>query len=217
MTQVVKPNWDEYALATDSSYPSEMLIRFYNKHLNAFHNPAVLEIGCGVGRNTVFLATKTSQLSAVDISPVAVSKTEAKLAKEGLVADLDCLNFSTAPIGKYDAIVDISCLQHLQFSHFSSAVRKVYESLNDGGYFFSICKHPNDYVYNKGTYLSENERVYEDTLDKITNPCLITFILKSQLQEVFGIFDELEINTDTWTYDNGSKNNSHWVITGRKL
>ena len=79
MNKLNEIDWDNYSKKVNSVYPSEMLIRFYNKFLNSIDNPRILEIGCGVGRNTLYLSKMSNNVTSIDISPLAISKTNSLL------------------------------------------------------------------------------------------------------------------------------------------
>ncbi len=89
------PDWDErYAQQNtpwDTGRPSSELQRILHEH----EIPAgrALELGCGTGTNAVFLAQQGFEVTAVDISPLAIEQARAKVDEAGvdvtlLTADL---------------------------------------------------------------------------------------------------------------------------------
>ena len=101
----------------------------------------VLEIGCGTGKNTIWLMTKAKQVTAVDLS-------EAMLAKAATKIDSDTVQFIQADITQqwsfakkgYDLITFSLVLEHIQnLDHIFNELSKY---LNKGGYVYIGELHP---------------------------------------------------------------------------
>lgn len=211
-------DWEDYGKRVSAIYPSEALIRFYMKNLSNIYNPSVLELGCGGGRNTRFLSENTNNLIAIDGSHSCIAKTEMLIKKHELKADLifsDIRSFEYE-LNKFDAVIDVSTLQHITYNELRVLIPKIYSSLKKDGYFFSIFKNTDDYVYSHGLKIDSNTRKYNDKFDKISNPCILTFLSQDEIQNLFLNFNFLELNTDRWTYDSGNRLNSHWIISAQK-
>ena len=74
---------------------------------------AVLEIGCGMGANALYLASKGYRASGVDISPTAIlsardQASDRRLAVAFAVADVS--SFIPVQSGTLDAVIDGNCL-----------------------------------------------------------------------------------------------------------
>jgi ubiquinone/menaquinone biosynthesis C-methylase UbiE len=90
-------------------------------HHDTFYPPGsrVLEVGCGVGAQTVILAKNSpdSKITAVDISLESLNKAKTAVESAGLsnvtfeIADLFCLPF---PDGSFDHLFVCFVLEHLQ-------------------------------------------------------------------------------------------------------
>lgn len=79
-----------------------------------------LDIACGVGRNTHFLAEKGFLVDAVDISDYALSQIQDTKAIKKFDVDLDTYNLE---INKYDLIVNINYLSRRLIPQMKEALR----------------------------------------------------------------------------------------------
>src|SRR5580658_4599038 len=76
---------------------------------------SILDVGCGVGTNTYWLAAQGFRATGIDVAPGAIAAAESKRGSAAsnphfLVDDvLDC---RLAP-GRYDAAIDVGCFQTL--------------------------------------------------------------------------------------------------------
>jgi len=99
----------------------------------------VLDIACGEGRNSIFMARHGFQVTGVDISPAGLAKGRARAAAESLPidflqTDLESYRFTAA----YDLVVNINFLLR-------ELIPPAVAALNPGGLFLfeSILDSPN--------------------------------------------------------------------------
>jgi len=127
MSEDEKNNWDKrYADDGCEEYrnPSSLLIDWLGGRLPG----KVLDLACGTGRNAFYLAEKGYDVTAIDISPVAIERAEKMAREKGLnihwvIADLD----DYAIPGHYDLII-------VNFFHLSKGmVPAIISALNSGG------------------------------------------------------------------------------------
>ncbi|MFD6415786.1 class I SAM-dependent methyltransferase [Streptomyces sp. NPDC060194] len=76
-----------------------------------------LDLGCGAGRNAVYLASRGFAVDGVDLSPVATVWAEERAREAGVdarfvAADVFALDEGGLP-GPYDLVVDSGCFHHL--------------------------------------------------------------------------------------------------------
>lgn len=119
--------WDQrysepgYAYGTD---PNDFLAASL-QHLPA--GGSVLSLAEGEGRNSVFLARNGFQVTAVDSSPVAITKTRALAEQHGVyvnTVEADLAEFTFVP-DRYDAVISIFC-------HLLPPLRQTVHSLTVG-------------------------------------------------------------------------------------
>lgn len=80
-----------------------------------------LDIACGTGRNTHFLAEKGFVVDAVDLSDYALSQIQDVKTINKIEADLDSYNLS---FNKYDLIININYLNRRFFPQIKESLRK---------------------------------------------------------------------------------------------
>lgn len=109
--------------------------------LSSFSFEAVLELGCGTGKNTVWLQEKTKRLLAVDLSEGMLQKAKKKIESPHVSfrqADITRhWDFAPAPV---DLITCSLILEHIEdLSFIFSEAAKV---LNSSGHFYLCELHP---------------------------------------------------------------------------
>ncbi|WP_047985682.1 class I SAM-dependent methyltransferase [Ornithinibacillus californiensis] len=119
--------------------PDENLVSYYK---NGFISSGkVLELGCGPGRNAIYLAKNGFKVDAVDISKETIEWARER-AKE---ANVD-INFIIQNIfhlhtkqDTYDLVYDSGCFHHLAPHRRMDYINLVNYSLKPGGYFALTC------------------------------------------------------------------------------
>jgi len=129
------------------------------------HNPKikVYDLGCGIGRHTVFFAEQGYQVYASDISEDAVQATKSWLEKAGLVADVHQGRITSIdhPDNTFDLVVSFNVIYHAFRPDIIKAVSEVFRVLKPGGIFYGTLL-----TKDKSSHFTEklNEVVDEQTL-----------------------------------------------------
>ncbi|MFI8687058.1 class I SAM-dependent methyltransferase [Rossellomorea sp. NPDC077527] len=139
------PFWDEFFSDREKSIPifvnapDENLVSYVEK--GKVKRGKVLELGCGPGRNAVYLAEQGFEVDAVD-----VSKTSLDWAKERADERNLSINFLHQNIfdlnlkhGEYDFIYDSGCFHHIAPHRRMCYIRIVENALKDEGCFGITC------------------------------------------------------------------------------
>lgn len=120
----------------------------------------VLELGCGNGRNSIFLASRGFSVQAVDYSQTAIDWAKQR-AVEARV-DVHLLRLSVFDLEltprSYDLVYDSGCFHHIAPHRRGQYVNLVTEALAPGGWFGLTCFRPeggsgysDDEVYERGS------------------------------------------------------------------
>ncbi|HEV8041417.1 MAG TPA: methyltransferase domain-containing protein [Bryobacteraceae bacterium] len=83
---------------------------------------AALDLACGPGRNTLYLAERGWRVTAVDGSPIAIAKLRRHFRIDARVVDLERGEFKIQP-DSYDLICDCLYLQRDLFPRMKAGIR----------------------------------------------------------------------------------------------
>jgi 2-polyprenyl-3-methyl-5-hydroxy-6-metoxy-1,4-benzoquinol methylase len=125
--------------------PPQELKKFLAKH-KALKGSA-LDIGCGSGNYSVFLAQKKFQVTGVDFSAkaLAIARKRAKLKKLKIkFIRADANHLATKLKARYDFIFDYSLLHHISDAKVKSYAAQFKRLLKPGGYLMLVCYSDKD-------------------------------------------------------------------------
>lgn len=122
--------------------PDENVVEWYDT--GRLTPGRVLELGCGNGRNAVFLARRGCAVDAVDFSAEALGWAREQAAAAGVeVAFHERSIFDLDPEpGSYDLVYDGGCFHHVAPHRRPQYVELVRRALRPGGHFGLVCFRP---------------------------------------------------------------------------
>jgi SAM-dependent methyltransferase len=108
--------WDGWNASGGPKYPRDDVVRFCLRRYpdrSRRNGVRALDLGCGGGVHTLFLADEGFDVTACDISPAGIELTRKRLAERGLkaettLASLDELPF---PARSFDLIISVGVLE----------------------------------------------------------------------------------------------------------
>jgi SAM-dependent methyltransferase len=121
--------------------PDENLVNYIEKEL--IPPGKAMELGCGPGRNSIFLAQHGFKVDAFDISEVAINW--AKERSQDLNLDINFVVqsvFELEPIEEYDFIYDSGCLHGILPHRRIQYLEMIHKALKPGGQFGLTCFAP---------------------------------------------------------------------------
>ncbi len=122
--------------------------------------PRIYDLGCGIGRHTVYFARYNCEVYASDISKEGLQKTQERLQKENLTAQLHQGHFLDVsfPDNYFDLVVSINTINHGYKAEVWKIVNKIYRMLKPGGHFIGTLR-----MKRKGTkFYSTDIKVLDD-------------------------------------------------------
>jgi ubiquinone/menaquinone biosynthesis C-methylase UbiE len=168
----------------------------------AWRGREVLEVGCGLGTDTVRFARAGARITAVDITPTAVSLTAQRLADEGLdgavqQADAEQLPF---PDGAFELVYSWGVLHHTPDT--AAAVREVARVLRPGGEA-RVMLYNRRSLFALGVWLlrgAPKRRSLADALATVESPGTKGYT-RGELERLFAPFARVQVETIATAYD----------------
>lgn len=111
-----------------------------------------LDLGCGAGRHTVFLAREGFQVFGVDIAENGLMHTRDWLARENLTAELKRGDIEEIPYPDefFDAVISIYVIYHKTIAGMQRVVGEIYRVLKPGGLALISLQSKRGYRYRFG-------------------------------------------------------------------
>ena len=185
--------------------PLEHLVRFVKRNYpDGGAGLTALDLGCGAGAQTCFLARMGFGTSGIDSSHEAINRCVKHAWDKSFAGTVgfQVADVCTVPIkdGFFDLVVDTACLQHVTDADLGKAMREVHRVLKPGGRFFS-------YALRVGTSQSVRERMPVRVLHRYDI---------GHKYETTGMITE-SVDAAEFTEGNGTIIVRHWIIVGRKV
>ena len=113
--------------------PSPILVDLVRK--GKVRKGAALDICCGTGHNTLFLAQEGFQVAGIDISPTAVNYARERCQEAGVSCQLTPGNAVDLPYPdqSFDLVFDRGCFHHIPPAERDAFIKGVHRVLRPGG------------------------------------------------------------------------------------
>lgn len=99
-----------------------------------------LDLGCGQGRNALFLAQHGFEVTAVDQNELALEILQSIVVQEDLEMTVGLYDINSANLKQsYDLIVSTVVLMFLQVDRIPAIIRNMQDQTNPGGYNLIVC------------------------------------------------------------------------------
>ena len=213
--------WEEvYRNQEWGMYPPEELIRFLarNYHSKSFRRDVrILDVGCGTGAGTWFVAREVFYNVGIDGSNTAISKAKKRFTEESLsgnfiVGDIEHINFMD---NSFDAVIDIVAVQHNKYTNIINIVEEGHRVLKPGGKFFSMMVENGSYGYGLGSKIDKNSftQIAEGSY---LGKGIGHFTDIDELNEIFSIFEYFDVECSIRTINYLKDNICHYIISAEK-
>ncbi|MFD6209209.1 MULTISPECIES: class I SAM-dependent methyltransferase [unclassified Peribacillus] len=119
--------------------PDENLIHYFDSEL--LGSGRVLELGCGPGRNAIYLAQKGCSVDAVDLSKEALEWGKERAAEKKVHVNFIQRNIFELEVeeGQYDFVYDSGCFHHIAPHRRINYLEMVKKALKPKGLYSIIC------------------------------------------------------------------------------
>jgi len=195
---IFEKKYQETGFESQRKYPNESLVAFASGI-----NGRILDLGCGSGANTWFLAKEGKEVYGIDSSPTAIKLCKKMLKKWGVSAKLRVGKMTELPYKNdfFDYVVDVVSLQHLDITEHEKSFKEIHRVLKPSGKFFSFHLGENS-VSNKG------KKIDNFTIENIAagmplaNNGPTCFLTTEKAKELLSNFKDINIEKLTRTYQN---------------
>lgn len=158
---------------------------------------AILDIGCGDGRDSLYFAQNGLQVTAIDFSEKAIERVRQLGAPiDARVMDTTRMDF---PDASFDAVYAHLSLHYFDDVTTTAVFQKIHRMLKPGGYFFVRCKSTKDPYYGQGEKVGEHMYVHKH---------LRHFFTTEYMREKLRDFTIAELDDSSAVFDNKE---SHFV------
>jgi tellurite methyltransferase len=129
----------------------------------------VLDVGCGIGRHALFLASQGFQVTGLDASRTGLEAARASAAEARLPVDLCLGSFTDLPFvsDSFDAVLSWNVIYHGDGEIAHQALREIVRTLIPGGFFLGTMISKRHFRFGEGKEIRPNTFVIESDAEKI--------------------------------------------------
>ncbi len=173
----------------------------------------VLDIGCGLGRHTVYLAARGFEVTATDNAPAAVAACTENLEEAGLTANVIGTEMTDYPFpdGHFDGALGSHVIHHTDRATLERILGEITRTLAPGGYFVWVTPTPRHMHCGRGTEIEPGTWVDPNHPE---GPIPHHYSTEEEVRELLHAYDILSIHEHE--YREGQVSRFHWRLLARK-
>ncbi len=158
---------------------------------------SILDLGCGDGRDSIFFAKQGYEVTAVDVSPIALQILKKKIDEENIrninVTEQDLLKIEF-PENSFDIIYTHLSLHYFLDRQTTEVFKNLHKIINQSGFLFIKCKSIEDEEFGKGKEVEKNVFMTEENY-------LRHFFDEGYMKEKLQLFKIIKIEKTEGTYE----------------
>lgn len=144
-----KKKWAETSIFPPNNFAKRVFTLIRNK---GYKN--LLDLGCGLGQDSIYFAKKGLQVTAVDFSVAGLDKISASIKNLKVVEQgMSKLKFKP---NSFDVIYAHLSLHYFDDKTTTKIFNKLYSILKSKGMLFIKCKSTDDFLFDKGKKIELN-------------------------------------------------------------
>jgi ubiquinone/menaquinone biosynthesis C-methylase UbiE len=213
--------WEEYYSAL-SQLPDRLMkpVPFIMEALPVFRRikaSRILDLGCGAGRNSIYLAKCGFDVVGVDISRSALRKAKSRFEAEGVEnIAIVCASMTHLPFinHSYDVVISVSVIHHAVKEAVGKTIGEIHRVLKDNGLFLANLLSVKDYRYGSGLKIEDGTfRVFEYFEDKQFEE-VHHFFSQEEIQNLLARFKRISV--EPIESGGGERSHKYWKIVAEK-
>ena len=174
-----------------------------------------LDLGCGPGRHTVFLASRGFEAWGAELTQAGAQLCRDALRRSGLRGSVVRSNMSNLPFGAetFDLVVAYNVIYHTTRRGMREVIEEIARILRPGGRFLVTLKTPEEWVYGQG------EEIEPDTFLRDRKGLPIHFCREAEIPGLFDGFDLVSKRYLARTKEipgKGERRLARWLLVLRK-
>ncbi|HUU53809.1 MAG TPA: methyltransferase domain-containing protein [Armatimonadota bacterium] len=173
----------------------------------------VLDIGCGLGRHTVYLAARGFEVTATDNAPAALAACKANLEEAGLTANVIETEMTDYPFpdGHFEGALGSHVIHHTDLATLKKIIASITRVLDDDGYFAWATPTPRHKHCGRGAEIEPGTWVDPNHPE---GPIPHHYSTEEEVRGLLHAYDILSIHEHEWR-ESGSST-FHWRLLARK-
>jgi len=221
---MTKIKWEQ--LHTQSrfrpKYPSELIVQFIFRNFIIDNNTKILDLGCGAGRHTYFMANEGIDVYGVDISKKGVEYTKKLLENNNLKGTIEIATIDKLPYkdNYFDGIISYGVLYYCTSNMIAKSVDEIYRVLKKDGKAIIVVRSINDYRFGQGKEIEKNTFIINE-LDSNKNSynendMLMHFFEEEELKNLFKKFSNIKIDRIIETHEGQKFKDNNYIVRIKK-
>lgn len=128
--------WDENATIYRLNYLNPARFNYFDRHLAHWRGVRVLDVGCGGGFTSEFLAQRGAIVAGIDQSSACIEAAKNHAVQGGLTINYQQGVAEVLPYSdtSFDCVVCVDVLEHV--ANLRHTLQEIYRVLKPGGFFF---------------------------------------------------------------------------------
>lgn len=205
-----KKKWE-----SENILPTYNVICFEKYHLKKNKSSQILDVGCGTGANSIYLASKNNKVIGVDISSKAISACKRKVSNKDLnisfqVGSSTSLEFADST---FDAVFCDGVLYYNEKLDYLKSINEMYRVLKKNGILRVYTKSNRDSYAIESNKVSSNTYLVKKGYEK---GMIIHCLPKKNVYKYFKNFRNLTLGLEEFDYINYKNKKSFWIVTAIK-
>ncbi|MBI5206876.1 MAG: class I SAM-dependent methyltransferase [Candidatus Firestonebacteria bacterium] len=173
----------------------------------------ILDLGCGIGRHSIYLAKKGFLVSAFDKAEYGLKLTKELLEFQDLKADLKNHDINCFPYpyseNYFDAVISINVLYHTTSVNGLKAIKEIKRILKPGGYALFTLLSIYDPEYGNGLEIENNTFIFSHGYEK---GVVHHFYNENEVKKIVSLFDESFYEHKILERAPNGEKGSYWII-----